>query len=361
MKKKIALLPGDGIGPEVVAQARKVLDAVAGSFGHEFVYEEALVGAVAIDATGNPFPPETLEVLLRSDAILFGALGHPKYDNDPSAKVRPEQGLLAMRKALGLYANVRPVVSYPMLYDASPLKAEIIKDVDFVVYRELTGGIYFGKPRGRSEDGNTAYDTAVYSREEVNRIAHRAFKAARLRRGKVTLVDKANVLATSRLWRETVVALAAEHYPDVELDTMFVDNAAMQMILNPRQFDVILTGNLFGDIISDESSVIAGSLGMLPSASLGDKVSLFEPIHGSFPQGAGKNIANPMATILSAAMMLETAFGMTSESQAVRQAVAQAMEAGYVTIDINPKQHYGTSEVGDKVAEYVRAHKSVKA
>lgn len=361
MKKNIALLPGDGIGPEVLAQACKALNAVAERFGHEFSYEEGLVGAVAIDATGNPFPPETLALLQSVDAILFGAIGDPKYDNDPTAKVRPEQGLLAMRAALGLYANVRPVKSYPLLYKASPLKEEIIKDVDFVTYRELTGGIYFGKPRGRSEDGNTAYDTAVYSREEVTRIARFAFEAAKRRRNKVTLVDKANVLATSRLWRETVVAFAAENYPEVEFDTLFVDNAAMQMILNPRQFDVILTGNLFGDIISDESSVIAGSLGLLPSASLGDKVGLFEPIHGSFPQGAGKNIANPMATILSAAMLLETAFGLVEESKVVESAVARAMEEGFVTQDINSEKYYGTIEVGDKIAAFIGMKNAVGA
>lgn len=359
--KNIALLPGDGIGPEVIAQARKVLDTVATTFGHTFSYTEGLIGAAAIDATGNPFPPETLKTLQQADAILFGALGDPKYDNDPRAKVRPEQGLLAMRKALGLYANVRPVMSYPILHEASPLKSHIIEGIDFVIYRELTGGIYFGQPRGRSESGDTAFDSCVYTREEITRIARRAFDAARLRRKRVTLVDKANVLATSRLWRETVTAFAAAHYPDVELDTLFVDNAAMKIILNPRHFDVVLTGNLFGDIISDEASVIAGSLGMLPSASLGEEVSLFEPIHGSYPQAAGKDIANPMATILSAAMLLETAFGLHKEGQAVRQAVADALEQGVVTEDIRAEGAHGTEAVGDKVAELVSSNKSVHA
>lgn len=348
--KKIALLPGDGIGPEVLKQGKKVLDAVATAFGHKFEYEEALVGAAAIDATGDPFPAATQAILEASDAILFGAIGDPKYDNDPSAKVRPEQGLLKMRKALGLYANVRPVVSYKILEDASPLKSHIISGVDLVVYRELTSGIYFGKPRGRTEDGETAFDSMVYEKSEIQRIARKAFEAAKLRRNKLTLVDKANVLASSRLWREVVTEMAQTEYPEVEFNTMFVDNAAMQLILWPAQFDVIVTGNMFGDIITDEASVITGSLGMLPSASLGENLSLFEPIHGSYPQAAGKDIANPAGTILSAAMLLDISFGMNKEAEAVRSAVMQSIEDGYVTSDINKEKNYGTEAVGDYVA-----------
>ncbi|UII32888.1 3-isopropylmalate dehydrogenase [Fulvivirga ulvae] len=353
MKKNIAVLSGDGIGPEVTAQALKVLKVVSEVYGHEFSYKEALVGACAIDATGNPFPEETEKVCQQADAILFGAIGHPKYDNDPKAKVRPEQGLLAMRKNLGLFANVRPVKSYKALLPISPLKEEIIDGTDFVVFRELTGGIYFGQPRGRSEDGKNAFDTCTYSTDEIIRVSKLAFEAAQNRRKKVTLVDKANVLATSRLWRETVKELAAE-YPDVELDFMFVDNAAMKIIQNPRDFDVVLTENMFGDIITDEASVISGSLGMLPSASVGLNQSLYEPIHGSYPQAADKNIANPFGAILSAAMLLEYSFGMIDESKAVNDAVMQAMNEGFVTEDINKKQAKGTNEVGDKVAEYIK-------
>ena len=354
MEKTIAVLPGDGIGPEVIRQARKVLGSIEAVFGHKFNYVEGLVGACAIEATGSPFPKETENICRKADAILFGAIGDPKYDNDPSARVRPEQGLLAMREKLGLYANIRPVQSYKALLESSPLKADIIEGTDFVVFRELTGGIYFGKPRGRSECGNVAYDTCVYTKEEIDRMAHLALAAARNRRGKVTLVDKANVLATSRLWRERVSAVAAG-YPDVELDYMFVDNAAMQIILNPRKFDVILTENMFGDILTDEASVISGSLGMLPSASVGAERSLFEPIHGSYPEAAGHNIANPFGAILSAAMMLGYTFDMHHESAAIISAVNYAMEAGYVTRDINPLHSFGTEAVGDKVATSIAA------
>ncbi|ELR72130.1 3-isopropylmalate dehydrogenase [Fulvivirga imtechensis AK7] len=352
MRKKIAVLPGDGIGPEVTKQAVKVLDAIARRFGHNFVYEEGLVGAAAIDATGNPFPDATEAICQQSDAILFGAIGDPKYDNDPKAKVRPEQGLLAMRKKLGLFANVRPVKSYKALLPISPLKEEIIDGTDFVVFRELTSGIYFGQPRGRSEDGKSAFDTCNYSSDEIIRIARLAFDAARNRNKKVTLVDKANVLATSRLWRETVQELAQE-YPDITLDFMFVDNAAMKIIQNPRDFDVVLTENMFGDIITDEASVIAGSLGMLPSASIGTQQSLFEPIHGSYPQAAGKNIANPFGAILSAAMLLEYSFKLIEEANTIKEAVLQAMDEGFVTEDINKKTALSTEEVGDKVVGFI--------
>jgi 3-isopropylmalate dehydrogenase len=351
MHKKIAVLPGDGIGPEIVAQAVKTLDAVCRKFGHSFEYEEAVVGAAAIDKTGDPYPESTHRTCLEADAILFGAIGDPKYDNDPSAKVRPEQGLLRMRGALGLYANIRPVKCFEALKDASPLKPEIVDGVDFVVVRELISGIYFGKPRGRSEDGTVAYDTCVYSRDEILRITEKAFEFAAQRRGKVTLLDKANVLATSRLWREVVTEYAAQH-PEIELVCNFIDSGAMHVIQDPRRFDVILTGNLFGDIISDEASVITGSLGILPSASIGEKTSMFEPIHGSYPQAAGKNIANPMATILSAAMLLEYAFGMKEEARAVEAAVERALAEGIVTEDINSGK-YSTTEVGDWIASSI--------
>ncbi|MGV3505268.1 MAG: 3-isopropylmalate dehydrogenase [Adhaeribacter sp.] len=351
MNKHIAVLPGDGIGPEVTAVAVKVLQQVARKFNHHFSFEEGLVGAVAIDATGNPFPETTLNLCQSADAILFGAIGHPKYDNDPSAPVRPEQGLLAMRKALGLFANIRPVTSYPILASASPLKPEIIAGVDFVVFRELTGGSYFGE-KGRSEDRQRAYDTCTYTYEEILRVTKLAFEAAGKRRKKVTLVDKANVMETSRLWRE-VVQQYAQDFPDITLELMFVDNAAMALIQNPRQFDVVLTENMFGDILTDEASVITGSLGMLPSASVGSRVALFEPIHGSYPQAAGQNIANPMAAVLSAAMLLETAFGLWEEGQVIRQAVESCLNAGFATKDINPRQFLGTTEVGEKIISFI--------
>jgi len=351
MNYKIATLPGDGIGPEVVDQAVKALNAIGKRFGHEFEFTFAWVGAIAIDKTGNPYPDETHELCLKSDAVLFGAIGDPKYDNDPKAKVRPEQGLLAMRKKLGLYANIRPVTTFESLLHKSPLKQEIIEGADFVVIRELTGGIYFGEPRGRSENGNTAFDTCVYTRDEVIRITKLAFEMAQKRRKKLTAVDKANVLATSRLWRETVQELASD-YPDVELDYMFVDNAAMQLILNPAKFDVMVTENMFGDILTDEASVITGSLGMLPSASVGLHTSVFEPIHGSFPQGAGKNIANPIATILSAAMLLDS-LQLFTEAALVRKAVAKSLEENYVTGDIATGKAYGTTQVGDRIAQII--------
>ncbi|MCB0707457.1 MAG: 3-isopropylmalate dehydrogenase [Saprospiraceae bacterium] len=348
---KIAVLSGDGIGPEVVAEALKVLEAIEDRFDIHFDFEHALMGAVAIDQTGDPLPPETVEACLRSDAILFGAIGHPKYDNDPSAKVRPEQGLLALRKKLGLFANIRPVTTYDSLLHLSPLKAEKIQGADFVVYRELTGGIYFGE-KTRSADGQYASDLCAYSVFEIERIAHLAFRAAQTRRGKLTLVDKANVLETSRLWRETVRRMSAE-YPDVEVDYMFVDNAAMQMIQWPTQFDVLLTSNMFGDIISDEASVIAGSMGLLPSASIGAETSLFEPIHGSYPQAAGKNIANPVATILSAAMLLDS-LDLVEAGDLVRQAIKSSLDKNQCTVDLNADTPFSTSELGDLIASTVR-------
>ena len=356
MNLNIALLPGDGIGPEIVGEAVKVLDAGGAKYGHTFTYRKGLVGACAIDVTGDPYPAETHRICQEAGIVLFGAIGDPKYDNDPSAKVRPEQGLLRMRKSLGLFANVRPLVVFDSLVERSPLKAERVKGADFVCIRELTGGMYFGRPQGRSEDGNVAYDTCVYSREEIERILKVAFEQARKRRKLLTVVDKANVIATSRLWRQIAKEMAPQ-YPDVQVDYMFVDNAAMQIIQRPTYFDVLVTENLFGDILTDESSVISGSLGLLPSASLGAEVALFEPIHGSYPQAAGKNIANPMATILSAAMLLEHV-GLAQEGTAVRAAVEQAIADGVVTEDlIDPsttgQKAYSTTEVGDFIAAHV--------
>ncbi len=353
MEYNIALLAGDGIGPEVTEQACKVLLATGDRFGHKFHFSEGLIGAVAIDRTGSPLPDETLELCRQSDAVLFGAIGDPKYDNDPSARVRPEQGLLAMRRELGLYANVRPVKTFPALIDMSPLKREIALNTDIIIVRELTGGIYFGRPQGRTEDGNTAYDTCVYSRYEIERVVRLACEYAMQRKKKVTVIDKANILATSRLWRETAKKIAME-YSGITMDFMFVDNAAMQLIQHPSSFDVIVTENMFGDILSDEASVIAGSMGMMPSASVGTSTSVFEPIHGSYPQAAGKNIANPCGTILSAAMMLDLGFKLKSEAEAITEAVEKAVEAGFVTVDLYPAHPKLTSEVGQWISEYIR-------
>ena len=348
MKKTIAVLPGDGIGPEIIEQSVAVLKKIADKYHHEFEFTYRLIGAAAIDKTGNPFPDETKELCLKSDAILFGAIGDPKYDNDPAAKIRPEQGLLAMRKTLGLYANFRPIFTLGIT-DKSPLKPEIIKDVDFVVIRELIGGIYFGK-RGRSEDNTYAFDTNEYSKKEIERVVEYAFQVAEKRKKKLTVVDKANVLETSRLWRETVQEMMRTHQ-DVEVEFMFVDNAAMQMIKRPSAFDVIVTENMFGDILTDEASVITGSIGMLPSASIGEKSSLFEPIHGSFPKAAGKNTANPIGSIFSAAMMLAMNFGLEKESQEIYQAVKRVIDKGYGTPDITNNHVLSTSAFGEKIVE----------
>ena len=351
MKLNIAVLPGDGIGPEVTNQAIKALKAIALEFNHSFKFTTADVGAVAIDKHNNPLPDETLELCKSSDAILFGSIGHPKYDNNPSAKVRPEQGLLKLRKALGLYANIRPVKAYETLLDKSPLKKHIIQGTDISIYRELTGGIYFGE-KYLSDDGAVASDLCLYSREEIERIAHLAFQAAQNRKNKVTLVDKANVLESSRLWRK-VVAEVSTQYNDVTLDYLFVDNAAMQMILNPKQFDVILTENMFGDIISDEASVIGGSIGLLASASVGDTYAMFEPIHGSFPQATGKDIANPIASILSAAMLLEH-FELYSEAELIRMAVEKSLQLDISTPDINANfDNVTTSRVGEFIEDFI--------
>jgi len=352
MKLKIAKLPGDGIGPEVVEQAVKAIDAVCAKFGHEVEYTFAYVGACAIDKTGSAFPEETFRTCMDADAVLFGAVGDPKYDNDPTAKVRPEQGLLAMRKQLGLYANLRPVETFKSLVHKSPLKEELVDGADFVCVRELTGGMYFGE-KGRRDGGDTAFDTNLYHRFEVERILKQAYEIAMLRRRHVTVVDKANVLESSRLWRQIAQEMAPK-YPEVTTDYMYVDNAAMKLITGPKFFDVLVTENTFGDILTDEASCVSGSMGLLASASIGEHTGVFEPIHGSYPQAAGKNIANPLATILSAAMLFEYAFGMMEEGKAIRKAVADSIDAGIVTEDLaEGGKAYSTSEVGDWVAAHI--------
>ncbi len=350
---KITILPGDGIGREVTQWGRKVLERIGEIYGHQFSFQEALIGHAAIEATGNPLPDETLEKCHQSDAVLLGAVGDPRYDNDPSLKVRPEQGLLKIRKELGLYANLRPIRIFDQLIESSSLKAEIIRGADILFFRELTGGVYFGKPSERRENGNVALDTMIYSREEVHRIAKKAFEAAMIRGKKLCSVDKANVLESSRLWREVVQELA-KSYPEVTLTHMFVDNAAMQLIKNPLQFDVVVTENMFGDILTDEASQITGSLGLLPSASVGDKIGLYEPVHGSAPDIAGKGLANPMALILSVALMLEISFNLKAEAQSVIKAVEKTLEQGYRTRDIaglgeEKIKIAGTDEIGSVI------------
>jgi len=331
--KKIVIIPGDGIGKEVTSISKLVLEKIAVKYNHNFSFEERLIGHTAIEAVGSPLPDETLEACRTADAILLGAVGDPRYDNNPSLKVRPEQGLLKIRKELGLFANIRPIKLFDQLIHASSLKEEVLRGSDILFFRELTSGIYFGTPRERSDNGNTAIDTMIYKKHEVRRIAKKAFEAAMMRSKKLCSVDKANVLESSRLWREIVQEMTAD-YPEVEVTHMFVDNASMQLIRDPKQFDVILTGNLFGDILTDEASQIAGSMGMLPSASVGDSVGLYEPIHGSAPDIAGKGIANPMASVLSLALMMELAFGLQEEGKAVVSAVEQFLAAGYRTVDI---------------------------
>lgn len=351
MKLKLAVLPGDGIGPEIIDQAMKAVKAITAKFNHELEFEFGLTGATAIDQVGEPYPDNTHELCMAADAVLFGAIGDPKFDNNPKAKVRPEQGLLAMRKKLGLYANIRPVETFESLLHKSPLRRELVEGADFVAIRELTGGIYFGD-KGRKDDGNTAYDLCVYTRAEVERILKLGYEFAAKRNKKLTVVDKANVLESSRLWREVAQEMAP-NYPDIKTEYMFVDNAAMQIIQWPKNFDVMVTENMFGDILTDEASVITGSLGLLPSASIGIHTSVFEPIHGSYPQAAGKNIANPIATILSAAMMFEYAFNLMEEGKLIRDAVAASMAEGVVTVDIAEGKSYTTSEVGDWIAEWI--------
>ncbi|WP_299162663.1 3-isopropylmalate dehydrogenase [uncultured Eudoraea sp.] len=351
MKLNIALLAGDGIGPEVIDQAVKVCNAIATKFNHEINWRPALTGAAAIDAVGDPYPDETHEICATSDAVLFGAIGHPKYDNDPSAKVRPEQGLLRMRQKLGLFANVRPTFTFPSLIDKSPLKRERIEGTDLVFLRELTGGIYFGK-RGREDNGDTAFDTCTYTRKEVQRLAKKGFEMALKRSKRLCCVDKANVLETSRLWRETVQAMEKD-YPDVEVSYEFVDAVAMRLVQWPSEYDVLITENLFGDILTDEASVISGSMGLMPSASIGESISLYEPIHGSYPQAAGKDIANPLATVLSAAMLFD-GFELNDEAEAIREVVNKSLSEGIVTEDLaEGEKAYKTSEVGDWLASHI--------
>ena len=352
MKLSIAKLPGDGIGPEVVEEAAKVVEAVCRKFGHDVSWHFAYAGACAIDRFGDAFPDVTYQTCLDADAVLFGAVGDPRYDNDPTAKVRPEQGLLAMRKKLGLYANLRPVETFKSLVHKSPLKEELVDGADFLVIRELTGGMYFGE-KGRRDNGDTAYDTNIYHRYEIERILKQAFAFARQRRGHLTVVDKANVLESSRLWRQIAQEMAPD-YPDVTTDYMFVDNAAMKLITEPKFFDVIVTENTFGDILTDEASVVSGSMGLLASASIGEKTGVYEPIHGSWPQAAGKGIANPVAAILSAAMLFEYAFGLMDEGKAIRQAVADSLAAGVVTDDLaDGGKACSTAQVGDWIANRI--------
>jgi 3-isopropylmalate dehydrogenase len=353
---KVALLPGDGIGPEIIDEAVKVLKAVERRFGLEFEFMEGLVGGASIDTCGLPLSEEVLELCMSSDAILFGAVGGPKWDDLPKEK-RPEQAILKLRKSLGLYANLRPVVFFNALIDASPMKGEILGDgLDIMIVRELTGGLYFGaKGTEKAQDSIRAFDTMEYTDEQIKRVAKIAFEIARNRKGNLVSVDKANVLETSRLWRRVVSEMARD-YPDVELSHMYVDNCAMQLVLSPKQFDVILTENTFGDILSDEASVLTGSIGILPSASLGDtKPFLYEPIHGSAPDLAGSGKANPIACILSAAMMLEYSFGEKTASEAVKSALERALDEGYRTADIqvDAKQIVSSSEMGDIIANYI--------
>ncbi len=351
MKLNIALLAGDGIGPEVIDQAVKVCDAISKKFNHEITWQPALTGAAAIDAVGEPYPDTTHEICVNADAVLFGAIGHPRFDNDPSAKVRPEQGLLKMRKKLGLFANVRPTFTFPSLIDKSPLKRERIEGTDLIILRELTGGIYFGE-RGRKDNENTAYDTMTYERHEIIRLAKKGFDMAMKRSKRLCCVDKANVLESSRLWRETVQAMEKD-YPEVEVSYEFVDAVAMRLVQWPSAYDVMITANLFGDILTDEASVIAGSMGLMPSSSIGEKAKLYEPIHGSYPQAAGKDIANPLATILSAAMLFED-FDLSDEAKAIRAVVNKSLEEGIVTEDLaDGAKAYKTSEVGTWLAEHI--------
>jgi 3-isopropylmalate dehydrogenase len=352
MNANIVILPGDGIGQEVTAEGQRVLEKVASEFGHRFAFETGMIGHEAIEKTGTALPDETLERLRKADAILFGAVGHPKYDRDPSLPVRPEQGLLRMRKELGLYANLRPIYVFDELLDASSIKPEVLRGADILFFRELTGDVYFGE-KGTKDEGNTAFDLMIYERYEVERIAHKAFQAARLRKKKVTSVDKANVLESSRLWRK-VVQEVGEQYPDITLEHEFVDAMAMKLIKNPRHFDVVLTGNLFGDILTDEASQIAGSMGMLASASIGDTVGLYEPIHGSAHDITGKGIANPLASILSVAMMLQISFQLVEESETVVDAVRKTLSQGFRTTDIaqastSAEKILATRAMGDAV------------
>ncbi|MBQ2046204.1 MAG: 3-isopropylmalate dehydrogenase [Muribaculaceae bacterium] len=351
MDFKIAVLPGDGIGPEISKQGVDVMTAVCEKFGHNVTYKYALCGADAIDKVGNPFPQETFEICRDADAVLFSAVGDPKFDNDPTAKVRPEQGLLAMRKQLGLFANIRPVETFKCLIHKSPLRAELVEGADFICIRELTGGMYFGE---KYQDDDKAYDTNAYTRPEIERILKVAYKYAMKRNKHLTVVDKANVLASSRLWRKIAQEMAP-NYPEVNTDFMYVDNAAMRMIQEPTFFDVMVTENTFGDILTDEGSVISGSMGLLPSASTGESTPVFEPIHGSWPQAKGLNIANPLAQILSVAMLFEY-FDCKEEGKLIREAVNASLDANVRTpeIQVEGAGKYGTKEVGEWIVNYIK-------
>ncbi|WP_185861229.1 3-isopropylmalate dehydrogenase [Blattabacterium cuenoti] len=349
MIKNISVIEGDGIGPEIIQQTIKVLNSVAIKYDHDFRYQNVLAGSKAIDQLGNPMPEETINNCLKSDAILFSCVGDPKHDHNPRG-MRPEDGLLKLRKKMDLYCNIRPIIVFPKL-NKSPIKKKLLKKVDFIIYRELTSGIYFGK-KGRSENGEIAYDYCIYSKKEIERIGEMAFQAAMNRKKKVTLVDKANVLETSRLWREIIQKISLD-YPNVNLDFLYIDNAAVQIIMNPEKFDIILTDNMFGDILSDESCVLTSSLGLLPSASIGKYQAMFEPIHGSYPQAKGKNIANPLGCILSASMMLEY-FGMHKEKNILEAAVKNSIENKVCTQDIvNIESSYTTEEVGNYIEKYI--------
>jgi 3-isopropylmalate dehydrogenase len=347
MNLKILLLPGDGVGGEVTGAAVSVLEAVAKKFGHTLELSEGLIGGIAIDKTGSPLPDDTLNKALAADATFLGAVGLPEFDNVAPEK-RPERGLLGIRKALGVYANLRPVKMWPSLVESSPLKNEIVIGTDMIIVRELNGGLYYGQPRGIEND--RAVNTMVYTRAEIERVSRKAFQLARGRRKKVTSVDKSNVIENSQLWRRVVIEIAAREFPDIELDHLLVDNCAMQLVLNPRRFDVMLTENLFGDILSDEGAVLAGSIGMLPSASLGESKGLYEPVHGSAPDIAGRNKANPMGAIGSAAAMLDYTFGLAREARAVESAIGRVLESGHVTADLKPK---GTPATTTDVARAV--------
>jgi len=350
MKLKLAVLPGDGIGPEIMEQGLAVTQAVCKKFGHELTYQYAICGAEAIDKVGDPFPEDTFQLCMQSDAVLFAAVGDPKFDNNPAAKVRPEQGLLAMRKKLGLFANIRPVQTFECLIHKSPLREELVRGADFICVRELTGGMYFGE---KYQDEEKAYDTNYYTRGEIERILKVGFEYAMRRRKHLTVVDKANVLASSRLWRKVAQEMESR-YPEVNTDYMYVDNAAMRMIQEPRFFDVLVTENTFGDILTDEGSCISGSMGLLPSASTGDHTPVFEPIHGSWPQARGKNIANPLAQILSVAMLFEY-FNLKEEGSLIRRAVDASLEANVRTpeIQVQGGGQYGTKEVGAWIVDYI--------
>ncbi len=350
MKKTIAVLPGDGVGPEVIEAAIKVIEIIEKKFNHQFEILSGLIGASAIEKTGCPLPKETIEICNQADAILFGAIGNPKYDLNPNLKVRPEQGLLQLRKQFGLYANLRPIKVFSSLIEISPLKADIIKNVDFIIVRELTGGAYFGK---KEKADNYAKDEILYTKEEIERIFQVALNLAKQRKRKITLVDKANVLETSRLWRNVIINKAID-YLEIDFEYMYVDNAAMQIIKNPKNFDVILTENMFGDILTDEAAMIVGSIGLLPSASIGKDKALYEPIHGSYPKAAGKNTVNPTGAILSVAMMFEYSFSLKEEANIIYQSLEKVFSSSIGTKDLKLKVQLSTTDFIDQLIKIIK-------